>query len=97
VKHIAKSKLARAGDGKIRNAVKPRSDKGLTATVPLAEMMKSPVVAPPLDHAEPLRESGVLAFRRKKNGKPLILLISPAPALQLRTTHNEIHIAGAAL
>jgi len=54
-----------------------------TAHVPLlADLMKSPVTAPPLPQGQALLEAGVLAFRRKKNGEPRILLISKKRARQ---------------
>ena len=42
----------------------------------LSEMMRAPTTAQPASGGNPLLESGVLAFRRKKSGKPLVLLIS---------------------
>jgi 8-oxo-dGTP pyrophosphatase MutT (NUDIX family) len=51
--------------------------KGWTAPSPfLAEMMRSPITAPPLLRGAPMLESGALAYRRLKNGELLILLVS---------------------
>jgi len=50
---------------------------GWTAPSPfLAEMMRSPITAPPTLRGTAMFESGALAYRRLKNGKLLILLIS---------------------
>jgi hypothetical protein len=50
VKDKAKSKLARASwRWKDQRCSKPRSDKGLIAGVPVAEMMKSPIDYHPLE------------------------------------------------
>jgi haloacid dehalogenase-like hydrolase/NUDIX domain len=51
--------------------------KGWTAPSPfLAEMMKSPVTAPPMERGTAMLESGALAYRRLKNGEVEILLVS---------------------
>jgi 8-oxo-dGTP pyrophosphatase MutT (NUDIX family) len=51
--------------------------KGWTGPSPfLAEMMRSPITAPPLLQGAPMLESGALAYRRLKNGKLVILLVS---------------------
>jgi ADP-ribose pyrophosphatase YjhB (NUDIX family) len=51
--------------------------KGWTAPSPfLAEMMRSPITAPPQLRGAPMLESGALAYRRLKNGELLILLVS---------------------
>ena len=42
----------------------------------LPKMMRAPMTAPPLMHGTAMLESGALAYRRLKNGKPLILLVS---------------------
>jgi hypothetical protein len=42
----------------------------------LAEMMRSPMTAPPVMRGTAMLESGALAYRRLKNGKLLILLVS---------------------
>jgi hypothetical protein len=51
--------------------------KGWTAPSPfLAEMMRSPISAPAMLRGTAMFESGALAYRRLKNGKLLILLVS---------------------
>jgi 8-oxo-dGTP pyrophosphatase MutT (NUDIX family) len=48
-------------------------------TVPspfLAEMMRSPITPPPALRGTAMLESGALAYRRRKNGEVLILLVS---------------------
>src|SRR5580693_7109273 len=51
--------------------------KGGTAPSPfLAEMMRSPITAPPVLRGTAILESGALAYRRLKNGEGLILLVS---------------------
>jgi ADP-ribose pyrophosphatase YjhB (NUDIX family) len=51
--------------------------KGWTTPSPfLTKMMRAPMTAPPLMHGTAMLESGALAYRRLKNGKPLILLVS---------------------
>ena len=51
--------------------------KGWTAPSPfLAEMMKSPIAPPPMLRRTAILESGVLAYRRLKNGELVILLVS---------------------
>jgi ADP-ribose pyrophosphatase YjhB (NUDIX family) len=51
--------------------------KGWTAPSPfLAEMMRSPITAPPVLRGTAILESGALAYRRLKNGKLVILLVS---------------------
>jgi 8-oxo-dGTP pyrophosphatase MutT (NUDIX family) len=51
--------------------------KGWTAPSPfLAEMMRSPITAPPALRGAPMLESGALAYRRLKNGELMILLVS---------------------
>jgi ADP-ribose pyrophosphatase YjhB (NUDIX family) len=51
--------------------------KGWTALSPfLAEMMRSPITAPPALPGTAILESGALAYRRLKNGELLILLVS---------------------
>jgi ADP-ribose pyrophosphatase YjhB (NUDIX family) len=51
--------------------------KGWTAPSPfLAEMMRSPITASPVLRGTAIVESGALAYRRLKNGKLLILLVS---------------------
>jgi 8-oxo-dGTP pyrophosphatase MutT (NUDIX family) len=42
----------------------------------LPEMMRSPMTAPPVMRKTAMLESGALAYRRHKNGKLLILLVS---------------------
>jgi 8-oxo-dGTP pyrophosphatase MutT (NUDIX family) len=51
--------------------------KGWTTPSPfLTKMMRAPRTAPPVMRGTPMLESGALAYRRLKNGKPLILLVS---------------------
>jgi 8-oxo-dGTP pyrophosphatase MutT (NUDIX family) len=51
--------------------------KGWVAPSPfLTEIMRSPVIAPPTLRGTAMLESGVLAYRRRKNGEVLILLVS---------------------
>ena len=51
--------------------------KGWAAPSPfLAEMMRSPITASPVLRGTAIVESGALAYRRLKNGKLLILLVS---------------------
>jgi len=51
--------------------------KGWAAPSPfLAELMRSPLIAPPALPGTAILESGALAYRRRKNGEVLILLIS---------------------
>jgi 8-oxo-dGTP pyrophosphatase MutT (NUDIX family) len=51
--------------------------KGCVAPSPfLTEIMRSPVIAPPTLRGTAILESGVLAYRRRKNGEVLILLVS---------------------
>src|ERR1700730_2492830 len=51
--------------------------KGWTAPSPfLTEMMRSPITAPPVLRGMAILESGALAYRRLKNGKLVILLVS---------------------
>ena len=51
--------------------------QGWTAASPaLAEMMRSPTTAPPVMRGTAMLESGAVAYRRLKNGKLLILLVS---------------------
>jgi ADP-ribose pyrophosphatase YjhB (NUDIX family) len=51
--------------------------KGWTAPSPfLAEMMRSPITAPPMQRGTAMLESGVLAYRRRENGELEILLVS---------------------
>ena len=51
--------------------------KGCVAPSPfLTEIMRSPVIAPPALRGTAILESGVLAYRRRKNGEVLILLVS---------------------
>ena len=53
------------------------TDQGSTAASPLfSEMMRSPMTAPPVMCGTAMLESGALAYRRLKNGKLLILLVS---------------------
>jgi hypothetical protein len=42
----------------------------------LAEMMRSPITAPPAVRGTAILESGALAYRRLKNGKLVFLLVS---------------------
>ena len=42
----------------------------------LTEMMRSPITAPPVLRGTAILESGALAYRRLKNGKLVILLVS---------------------
>jgi ADP-ribose pyrophosphatase YjhB (NUDIX family) len=41
----------------------------------LAEMMRSPTIAPPALRGTAILEAGALAYRRRKNGEVLILLV----------------------
>jgi 8-oxo-dGTP pyrophosphatase MutT (NUDIX family) len=51
--------------------------QGWTAvSPPLVEMMRSPTTAPPVMRGTAMLESGAVAYRRLKNGKLLILLVS---------------------
>jgi 8-oxo-dGTP pyrophosphatase MutT (NUDIX family) len=51
--------------------------KGWTAPSPfLAEMMRSPITAPPMQRGTAMLESGALAYRRLENGELEILLVS---------------------
>lgn len=51
--------------------------RGWTTPSPfLAKMMRAPITAPPVTRGTAMLESGALAYRRPKNGKPLILLVS---------------------
>ena len=50
--------------------------KGWTAPSPfLAEMMRSPTIAPPALPGTSILEAGALVYRRRKNGEVLILLV----------------------
>jgi ADP-ribose pyrophosphatase YjhB (NUDIX family) len=50
--------------------------KGWTAPSPfLAEMMRSPTIAPPALPGTAILEAGALVYRRRKNGEVLILLV----------------------
>jgi 8-oxo-dGTP pyrophosphatase MutT (NUDIX family) len=64
--------------GKAEKGRKWSSFRTGTLSMPLAtEMMKSQTAAMPMAQGEScILESGVLAFRRRNNGEPLILLIS---------------------
>jgi 8-oxo-dGTP pyrophosphatase MutT (NUDIX family) len=64
--------------GKSRKGVKWSFFKTGTLSIPLAkEMMRAPQYAAPAMQDRPaVLESGVLAFRRERNGDPCILLIS---------------------
>jgi 8-oxo-dGTP pyrophosphatase MutT (NUDIX family) len=63
-----------------RKGGQPRQDwtfKGWAACSPfLAEMMRSPITASPVLRETAILESGALAYRRLKNGKLVILLVS---------------------
>jgi 8-oxo-dGTP pyrophosphatase MutT (NUDIX family) len=51
--------------------------RGWTTPSPfLVKMMRTPMTAPPVMRGTAMLESGALAYRRLKNGKPLILLVS---------------------
>jgi 8-oxo-dGTP pyrophosphatase MutT (NUDIX family) len=51
--------------------------RGWTTPSPfLAKMMRAPITAPPVMRGTAMLESGALAYRRPKNRKPLILLVS---------------------
>lgn len=64
--------------GKSRKGIKWSFFKTGTLSIPLAkEMMRAPHHAAPAMQGQPVvLESGVLAFRRERNGGPRILLIS---------------------
>lgn len=63
--------------GKSRKGVRWSSFRTGTLSLPLAtEMMQAQNAAPATQDQAAVRESGVLAFRRKGNGDPRILLIS---------------------
>jgi hypothetical protein len=51
--------------------------KGWTAPSPfLAEIMRSPITAPPMQRGASMLEAGALAYRRLENGELEILLVS---------------------
>jgi 8-oxo-dGTP pyrophosphatase MutT (NUDIX family) len=62
--------------GKAMKSGRRSFTSGTLSMAILTEMMRSPALATPSAPGEALLEAGVLAFRRRKNGEPLILLIS---------------------